>query len=495
MVEFDQIYTTMMITFTTQFAIQFVGEILRIINIQFILNFLKEKIKIKKDYKSQIIFTAKKINTFYSSEIVVPIEYSSILKYMVSNGINVRNLTKISNNNYFKSNTINTKLLIDESCYVDNMLYEKMEYELIIENRKKILIKFENSMETFGEKEKQYLYKMHIYSHDYTTEQLYNRISILVHLYTKENKKYVEHEEKYYYSLCDIEKTSSDGKKSYEKIWLSNTMTSQKTFDNTFFTDKDILLKKINFFKNNENFYNKKGIPYNIGFMFYGDPGCGKTSCIKALAKHTNRHVVEINLSKISTCGEFENIFSSDTFHGNYIPDSKKIIVFEDIDCMMDVVHQRKNNDEIETDNTKNKDTILDNVSSGSSNTKESSILEQILLANNNKDNKPSDKLTLSCILNAIDGVCESKGRILIITTNFPEKLDSALVRPGRIDQKIHFTKCDNKMTRDIIENFYEIELDEKTKFKDYEHTPAEIIELCFKHFDDSEKIVQILEK
>ena len=105
-----------------------------------------------------------------------------------------------------------------------------------------------------------------------------------------------------------------------------------KTFDNIFFKDKDILIKKLNYFLANEEKYKKKGIPYNIGFLFYGNPGCGKTSCIKAISNYTKRHVVEINLKQIETCGEFINIFNDDMMNDNCIPHRKKIIVLEDID-------------------------------------------------------------------------------------------------------------------------------------------------------------------
>merc|ERR1712187_840137 len=51
-----------------------------------------------------------------------------------------------------------------------------------------------------------------------------------------------------------------------------------------------------------------------------------------------------------------------------------------------------------------------------------------------------SDRVNLSGILNALDGVVDSPNRILIMTTNHPEKLDPALIRPGRIDKKFLLT-------------------------------------------------------
>ena len=64
---------------------------------------------------------------------------------------------------------------------------------------------------------------------------------------------------------------------------------------NCFFNDVERIKSRIDFFINNENWYKERGIPYQLGFLFYGPPGCGKTSTIKAIAKYTNRHIININ--------------------------------------------------------------------------------------------------------------------------------------------------------------------------------------------------------
>ena len=63
--------------------------------------------------------------------------------------------------------------------------------------------------------------------------------------------------------------------------------------------------------------------------------------------------------------------------------------------------------------------------------------------------------LTLSDLLEVFDGVMEMKGRIMVITTNYPEKLDSALIRPGRIDVNVKFTHIKPCHVIDIFKNFY----------------------------------------
>ena len=66
---------------------------------------------------------------------------------------------------------------------------------------------------------------------------------------------------------------------------------SGKNFSNVFFPEKDELMKKIQFFSENESWYVENGIPYMFGLLLHGEPGCGKTSTIKAIANMTQRHI------------------------------------------------------------------------------------------------------------------------------------------------------------------------------------------------------------
>ena len=95
--------------------------------------------------------------------------------------------------------------------------------------------------------------------------------------------------------------------------------------------------------------------------------------------------------------------------------------------------------------------------------------------------------------MNTIDGVLEQKGRILIISTNYKEKLDNALLRPGRLDMKIEFTKCTNDMIHNILRNFYNAEVDSNIKFQENEITPAELVDLCFNSSGDMHNVISEL--
>jgi SpoVK/Ycf46/Vps4 family AAA+-type ATPase len=83
-----------------------------------------------------------------------------------------------------------------------------------------------------------------------------------------------------------------------------------------------------------------------------------------------------------------------------------------------------------------------------------------------------------------LDGTLESSGRVIAISTNFPERIDSALIRPGRIDMIVNFTKCSVKILQDMVRCFYDDPLikieDEKLNGK---WSPAEVNQILFRNF------------
>jgi hypothetical protein len=113
-------------------------------------------------------------------------------------------------------------------------------------------------------------------------------------------------------------------------------------------------------------------------------------------------------------------------------------------------------------------------------------------------DDAPTDQVDLSFLLNLLDGVLETPGRIVIMTCNYPEKLDHALVRPGRVDVTAKFKKCLSTTIIEMIEFFYNIELPENTKLKimtmnDFLISPAELGKYMFEDFEDYNKLIDKL--
>lgn len=222
--------------------------------------------------------------------------------------------------------------------------------------------------------------------------------------------------------------------------------------------------KRINFFLENSEWYKERGIPYTLGILLHGAPGCGKTSFIKAVAKDTSRHVVNIKLNKNTTVQQINNFFYSprldivqDGQSISYdIPIEKRIIVMEDIDCLTNIVTRNVSSSELPSNN--------------------------------------SEQLNLSVLLNILDGVLETPGRIVIMTSNEPEKLDPALIRPGRIDINIEFCKCTRSDIIDIVEGFCGGNY--KDWYKDLQddvYTPAEVCKIVFENIEDPQNALSTL--
>jgi len=253
--------------------------------------------------------------------------------------------------------------------------------------------------------------------------------------------------------------------------WESNV-----TFDNRFFTGKNEILDKINFFLNNEKWYKERGIPYTLGILLWGEPGCGKTGFIKALMNLTKRHGIDIKLSKKMDMNRLREIMCDDEITEYIIiPQNRRILLFEDIDAMGEVVKDRN----ISKDNSDLEKKILEAIDLS---------LNSKNINNKNEDDKyhnvfkqePCDNNNLSFFLNILDGLNECPGRIIIMTTNKPEYLDKALIRPGRIDFKIHMKKASTFDIKEIIQFYWsnEIDIDIDTKWSE-KLSHAEIVSYC----------------
>jgi ATP-dependent Zn protease len=245
-------------------------------------------------------------------------------------------------------------------------------------------------------------------------------------------------------------------------------------FDNSYFNNMHNLIKKIDFFLNNKAWYEKHGIPYNLGILLYGEPGCGKTRFIKQILNYTQRHGIDIKLHDMFDLTKLKTIIFNDEICDNYIiPQDKRIIIFEDIDAFGDMIKERdqkKNND-----NKKKSEEVI--------------VLENRTPIDKIKNNNNN----LSYLLNIFDGLNECTGRIIIMTTNKIDDLDKALIRPGRIDIKIEFNKCSIFDISKMIKMFWEIDIDEKNikKELDYKYTSAEVINIFRNHnsYDEIQKL------
>lgn len=171
----------------------------------------------------------------------------------------------------------------------------------------------------------------------------------------------------------------------------------------TIFMDEKLkayLISDMETFQSSKEAYRKRGTPYRRGYCFWGQTGTGKTSLLAALAGHIGRSIYVINLSQ---AGGDSGLQAAINGIG---PDGIGII--EDIDTHK-VSHKREGLDGAPV-----------------------SVPKRSKLAGKLENEENADILTLSGLLNAIDGIASREGRMLAITTNRLDTLDPALVRPGR---------------------------------------------------------------
>jgi SpoVK/Ycf46/Vps4 family AAA+-type ATPase len=234
------------------------------------------------------------------------------------------------------------------------------------------------------------------------------------------------------------------------------------------------------------------GVPYTLGIGLYGPPGTGKTSLIKCLAKYLDRHVVTLSMKMFKTRKQLNEFYYEMRYNNANPKDSitfdKKIIVMEDIDCLGDIVLKRPDTEPIKLDR---KGTLkvneLKNVEKEDANdNKLQTAMKNILV---------EDPITLDDILNIWDGVRETPGRVLIISSNHYDKLDPALTRPGRIDIAMEMSHASRQTIVQMYEHFFKCSL-KPTQMKlipDKKYTPAEVMNMYIRSSFSPEQFLKLL--
>ena len=309
----------------------------------------------------------------------------------------------------------------------------------------------------------------------------------------RENKKFIYTLTKTKYEDCRYE------------IWDENVFSSTRQFTNIFFKEKPNLIKKLDFFLNNKEWYFEKGIPYSLGIGMHGPPGTGKTSLIKTIANYTNRHVVVISLKLIKTKKQLDSIFFEERYNldnkKGSITFDKKIIVFEDIDCIGDIVldREKKKNktitgfgkkiefEELSANSKINVGDLLETIVATEKATEKICEFPKLPL-----DEEP---ITLDDILNLWDGIRETPGRILIISSNHYNELDPALIRPGRIDITLELSYVSRKIIKEIYNHLFDkiLENDKLENIKEDFYSPAEIINIYMNEDRNSDRFIERL--
>ncbi|KAI6700605.1 hypothetical protein NL676_014929 [Syzygium grande] len=193
---------------------------------------------------------------------------------------------------------------------------------------------------------------------------------------------------------------------------------------------KQEIMNDLKKFKEGKEYYTKIGKAWKRGYLLYGPPGTGKSTMIAAMANFLNYDVYDLELTAVKDNTELKKLLIETL--------SKSIIVIEDIDCSLDLTGQRTKKEKDDDDNDEN-----DNPAKKME-----------------KEEKKGSKVTLSGLLNFIDGIWSACGgeRIIIFTTNHVDKLDPALIRRGRMDKHIEMSYCCFEAFKVLARNYLDIE-------------------------------------
>jgi len=181
--------------------------------------------------------------------------------------------------------------------------------------------------------------------------------------------------------------------------------------------EKERLLEDITKFKRSKQRYRSLGVPYHRGYLFYGPPGTGKTSLVSAIAEKFAMSIYAINLVHFNDRSLIAAM--------NDVPQNS-VLLFEDIDCMK----------------------------SGDARTKvETPIDEAQAKAPSAREDR--NGVTLSGLLNALDGFSAPDNVLFVMTSNQIEALDPALLRPGRIDYRLYLGPASEEQKTELYRRFF----------------------------------------
>ncbi|CAI0398799.1 unnamed protein product [Linum tenue] len=237
------------------------------------------------------------------------------------------------------------------------------------------------------------------------------------------------------------------------EVWTGVNLDHPATFD-TLALDTELknnILTDLERFVKRKDYYKRVGKAWKRGYLLYGPPGTGKSSLIAAMANYLNFDVYDLELTELRENSELRKLIIATA--------NQSILVVEDIDCTVD---------------------FQDRSSAAG--------------AAENSNSSQRRHVTLSGLLNFIDGLWSSCGdeRIIVFTTNHKEKLDSALLRPGRMDMHINLSYCTPCGFRILAGNYLGVkdhELFDEIEglVSEAEVTPAEVAEQLMRNDDDGD--------
>lgn len=264
-------------------------------------------------------------------------------------------------------------------------------------------------------------------------------------------KDFIIHCGKEYYRTVLLSKKMSDKLQVYvwdDNYWDQSHKWAKRSMDSmSLNTEGKALLDDVKNFisSKTESLYERLGVPYKRNFLLHGPPGTGKTSMIRSIASEIGYNVSTIHFDPSLTDIKFMRAVQT-------IPENS-ILLLEDIDH---IFQERKKNDE------------------------------------------HKNAITFSGLLQVLDGFGSQYKLITMITTNFIEVLDKALIRRGRIDKMVEFKYANRDQIHHMYQRFLPEKMEQFTDF--YKHikclkiTTSILQDYLFTHMDEEDITKNITE-
>ncbi|CAN6358931.1 unnamed protein product [Urochloa humidicola] len=222
---------------------------------------------------------------------------------------------------------------------------------------------------------------------------------------------------------------------------------------------KQSIVDDLNRFIKRKDYYKRIGKAWKRGYLLYGPPGTGKSSLIAAMANHLRFDIYDLELTAVQSNSDLRRLLVGIS--------TRSILVVEDIDCTIKLQQREGGEEDTKSDSSDDED----------------------------------GKVTLSGLLNFVDGLWSASGeeRIIVFTTNYKERLDPALLRPGRMDMHIYMGYCTPDSFRILANNYHLIDYhatfpEIEKLIKEVTVTPAEVAEVLMRKDDADAALHDLLD-